>query len=201
MTVKLVGIAGGSGAGKSWFAERLVEAFAGNAGILAEDDYYHCSTLLPDFDPSRFNFDEPQTKDHALLMQHLGYLRQRQPVERPDYDFATHSRTGSKMWGPYDVVIVEGIHTLTHDPLVAMLDISVWIDAPDPLRYQRRLARDVVVRKRTPESVEQQWQNTVAPAFDKYADIQRNRADIVLKSEDLKPGDGTPQRVLAALRL
>lgn len=201
MAVKLVGIAGGSGAGKSWFAERLVSAFAGNAGILSEDDYYRCSTTFPNFDPACFNFDDPSTKDHDFLLRHLGQLQQGQAVDKPEYDFKTHSRTGSVLWGPYDMVIIEGIHTLTYDPLVKMLDIAVWIEAPDAVRYERRLARDVVYRKRTPESVEQQWQNTVAPSFDRYANAQRGRATIVLNSADIAPGDSTPQRVLAKLRL
>lgn len=175
----LVGICGGSGSGKTTLARALAGWFA-SAVVLAEDHYYLCSDGVPDFDPARFDFDAPHAKEAALLVEHLRRLRAGEPVEAPLYDFSSHRRSGVAPVPPAAVVVVEGLHVL-HDPdLRALFDHRFFVDAPEAVRFARRLQRDVRERGRTERSVADQWNGTVQPAYERWVAPQAAFADRVI---------------------
>ncbi|MBY0564765.1 MAG: AAA family ATPase [Hyphomonadaceae bacterium] len=179
--MKVIAITGGSGAGKSTIAR----AVAGRLGapIVSEDDYYHCATSIADFDADRHNFDAPQAKQHDLLIQHLRLARAGKAFEKPVYDLRTHTRQIGTEWiEPHNALVVEGIHLLTTPELRDCFDLSVFVEADESLRLQRRIARDVSERARTLDSIEAQFRTNVAPMHDLHVAPQRDHAHIIIVS-------------------
>lgn len=178
----VVTIAGGSGSGKSTLAAGLARALARlEPQHLAEDDYYLCSSGVPDFDPARYDFDAPAAKDFALLSRHLDALRAGEPIDAPCYDFVTHRRLSAvRPVAPSALVILEGLHALSQPEIAARSDLRIVIDAPDDVRLARRLLRDVQERGRTPASVIEQYFATVRPNHLATIAHQRSVADLVL---------------------
>ena len=179
---RLVAITGGSGSGKTTIARALAAALP-SAALIGEDDYYRCRTSYAAFDPETQNFDEPDAKDHALLCAHLAAARRGEAFQKPLYDLTTHSRlTKTETIAPSDVLIVEGLHVLSSDALVAAFDLKVFIEADETLRLGRRMIRDVRERARTPRSVLQQFFEHVRPMHAAHVAPQRARADLVIAS-------------------
>ncbi|MGE0829543.1 MAG: uridine kinase [Hyphomonadaceae bacterium] len=179
----IIAIAGGSGAGKSAVARALAPLIGASAALIHEDDYYHCRTRFPAFDPATHNFDLPAAKDHALLIQHLAAARAGRGFEKPLYDFTTHSRRAETEWiAPARALILEGTHVLASAPLRAQIDFSVFIDMDESLRLARRLARDTVERGRSAESVRAQFAQTVQPAHAQSVAPQQAFADLTLSA-------------------
>src|SRR5271157_4366372 len=177
--VYLIGIAGPSGAGKTYLATHLAAAL--RARKLALDRYYHDLSHLPLEERARANFDAPEALDHELLIQHVARLRNREPVHLPVYDFATHTRTGKvELMRPTEVVIVEGLFTLHWPGLRELLGTKVYVDMNDEICLTRRQSRDVRERGRTPESVVEQYQSTVAPMARRYVHPTIAHADVVV---------------------
>lgn len=183
-TCRLIAITGGSASGKSRLSQALAQHFAHEGSyVLAEDDYYVDAGNMPGFNPSAFNFDEPAAKDHALLGEHLGHLRQGRPIAQPVYDFATHCRAGHTVERhPAPVVIVEGMHLLCAPALREHFHFSVYVSAGDPLRLQRRIARDVAERSRTEAFARQQFETHVRPMHDLHVEPQKPHADLILEN-------------------
>lgn len=175
----VIGVAGGSGSGKTTLARALGERL--DATLLAEDDYYLCSSRVPDFDPLAYNFDHPDAKDFPLLCEHLEGIKRGEEVARPAYDFVTHRRrSATTPLRCEGVLIVEGILVL-HDPRVrASLDLALYVHAPDDVRLARRLIRDTKERGRTPESVALQWLGTVRPMHHAFVEPQKTVADLIV---------------------
>ncbi|MGH7368439.1 MAG: uridine kinase [Candidatus Rokuibacteriota bacterium] len=177
-----IGIAGGTGAGKTTLARRLAEAL-GHVSLLDLDSYYLDRSGLSRERRARLNFDEPQAFDVSLLLQHLRHLRDGRPVEKPRYSFEHHTRAGFDILHPAPIVVVEGLFALWWEELRSLVDLKVYLDAPPGLRVMRRLRRDVEVRGRSSESVLQQYEATVSPMHDLYVAPTRDHADLVLVND------------------
>jgi uridine kinase len=178
----LVGIAGGSGSGKTALAGALA-AVLGPARVtrLAQDAYYHDRSDVDPDQRAALNFDVPEALDQELFRAHLGALRAGQRVEPPRYCFATHCRLGpGEPLEPREVVLVEGTLLLCDPGVRELLDLRIYVDAPGDLRLARRIARDTAERGRTPESVLVQCRATVWPAHARYVQPTKAWADLVL---------------------
>jgi uridine kinase len=177
----VIAIAGGSGAGKSTLAHAVAARLGAVAQVIAEDDYYFCSSRVADFDPATFDFDHPSAKDFDLLGGHLQALRTGQAIAKPRYDFTHHRRLDAiEIVHPAPVLIVEGICAFGASQVSAAADLRVLLDAPGDVRLARRLLRDMAERGRTPQSVVAQYFATVRPNHERLIDLQRARADLVL---------------------
>ena len=180
----LVAIVGGSASGKTTLARALAATLNEAAVLLAEDDYYRCSSTVPDFDPEEYNFDEPVAKDHALLAAQLAALKRGEPLHRPDYCLITHTRKPTPVPVPArPIVIVEGLHLLIDQTLRAQFDLSVFVDCPADVRLARRVARDVTERGRETLSVLGQYLANVRPMYDRHVAPQAQLADLVVDGE------------------
>ena len=180
----LVGIAGGSGSGKTTSCSALVVALGPErVARLSHDAYYRDRSAIPPAMRERLDYDVPDALDQPLFLAHLTALRAGAAVEPPRYCFATHRRLGmGPTVAPRPIVLIEGILLLC-DPDVRMaLDLSIFLRAPERLRLQRRLARDTTERGRTPESVLAQFQATVRPAHAEWVEPSQERADLVLST-------------------
>jgi len=197
----LLAVTGGSASGKTRLAQALAEEFiAHDCYVIPEDDYYIDAGNMPGFDANTFNFDEPAAKDHSLLEAHLKALQSGQTIESPQYDFATHCRARtSKKRAPAPVLIVEGLHLLATPSLASVFDLTVFVDATDETRLERRIARDVAERGRTKDFVQQQFANLVRPMHDTHVEPQKLLADLVIENmgapEFLSLGKSVIQRV------
>jgi uridine kinase len=178
---RIIGVAGGSGSGKSLFASALAERLAPRSVVLISEDDYYRRFEGPDFDPSVFDFDAPSARDHGLLSEHLGRLRQGLAIRRPVYSFRTHAPLKRRVQvEPSDMVIVEGLHVLHDEDVRARLDFSIFLEVDDDLRFIRRLLRDTRQRGRSVKSVTDQYLGTVKPAHDAHVAPAKARADLVL---------------------
>jgi len=177
--VLVIGIAGGTGSGKTTVAHRLAGVLGPTpVAVLAMDAYYRD---LGGVDPARraaFDFDHPDALDWPLLREHLGLLRRGRAVPVPHYDFAGHTRNAaSSSLEPATVLVVEGILAL-HDPAVrAQFDLAVYVEVDADLRFIRRLQRDVAERGRSTDGVIEQYLHTVRPAHLRFVEPTKRYAD------------------------
>ena len=180
---KLIAIAGGSGAGKTWLADRLQHAFGPRAARLSLDDFYRNRSHLPSEARAEINFDHPDAIDWPLFEQVVGNCRQGRPTPAPRYDFATHARLpGRENFVPAPLVLVDGLWLLWRPHLLQWFDLKIYLDCPAQLRLERRLGRDVAERGRSPEAVRGQFWKTVAPMHDQFVAPQAKWADLTLKT-------------------
>jgi uridine kinase len=180
--VLIIGVAGGSGSGKTTFA-RTLQANLGDhfCGVIAQDSYYRDMHEYFDRDGGRVNFDHPESIEYELLARHLQALKRGEDIEVPIYEFATHRRQSeSRLFTCRPVVIVDGILLLTQSEVRALLDFAYFIDTDEELRFQRRLQRDVRERGRTPEGVREQFFNHVKPMHDLFVAPSRKFADRII---------------------
>ncbi len=181
-TTFTVGIAGGTGAGKTTLTRLLAEAL-GHVIVLDLDSYYLDRSDLSRESRDRLNFDEPGAFDVSLLLQHVRELRDGRPVAKPRYSFAEHVRSGVETLRPAPIILVEGLLALWWEELRSLLNLKVYVDAPRNVRVMRRLKRDVEVRGRSTESVLQQYESTVHPMHELYVAPTRAHADLVLVND------------------
>jgi uridine kinase len=180
---KIIAITGGSGAGKTTVARALARKLGAGAVVIAEDDYYRCSSTVANFDAATHNFDEPKAKEHSLLVEHLALAKSGAAFDKPVYDLVTHRRLPRvERIAHADFVIVEGIHLLGSPDLRALFDLRVFIEADEALRLGRRMIRDVETRGRSPRSVLMQFFFTVRPMHEAHVAPQKACADLVLTS-------------------
>ncbi len=184
-SVFFIGITGGSCACKSTFARRLREAFGADfCSILDQDSYYRDQSARFDRDGGAVNFDHPDSIDFDLLHQHLLKLHKGEPVEVPIYDFATHKRLDQTITlFPKDIILVEGALILTQAKIVSMLSESVFMDASEDVRLERRIKRDLIERGRSRDGVLEQFFNHVKPMHDLFIEPNKQLATYIVRDE------------------
>ncbi len=186
MVVPLIlGIAGGSGAGKTTIAQKVVKEIGLERSlILSQDAYYRDRGDLPLEERERANFDHPSAFENRLLTQHLWEIKRGNPIPKLSYDYRTHLRRVSKEFlRPRELVVVEGIMLLEDEELRKVFDLKVWVETSADLRFIRRLKRDMAERGRSLESVVQQYLSTVRPMHLRFVEPSRRYADLVISGE------------------
>ena len=183
-----IGIAGGSGSGKTTIAEALVEHFDDEVALVQHDAYYRHTPELSLEERSRVNYDHPASLETELLLEHLTALRAGESIERPVYDFAKHLRSEQVVViDPAPCIVVEGILVLAEPELRTELDLAVFVDTEPDLRLARRLERDTQERGRTVRSVIGQYLSTVRPMHLEFVEGCKEHADLVIYGGDAKP--------------
>lgn len=179
------GICGGSGSGKTTLTRRLRARLGdGEVSVLNFDAYYRDLSHLAPAERRGRNYDHPDALDHELFIAHLNRLAAGVGVEVPVYDFSTHTRSGSYESVPAaPLVAAEGILLLAFPEVAARLDLTVFLDVPEPVRLRRRIRRDTTERGRDPEGVRRQFAATVAPMHDAHVQPHRDRADLIFGPE------------------
>ena len=179
--ILVIGIAGGTGSGKSTLMEELVTRFGDEVTVLSHDNYYRRRDGISMEDRQKINYDEPAALETDLMARHLDQLRHGETVECPVYDFTQHNRSDkTKVLVPKKVIIVEGILIFENKELRDLMDIRIFVDTDADVRLCRRIARDVNERGRTLESVLDQYQNTVKPMHELYVEPSKKFANIVV---------------------
>lgn len=177
----LIGVAGASGSGKTERARALLKHLPGTATLFTLDSYYRCFAHLSVEERAHLNFDSPDSLDHRELIAHLRQLASGQAIEPYEYSFHTHTRTRVRQCiVPTRYIVVEGIFALYWPEVRDLLQLKVYVDAPDQLCLERRLARDVAERGRTPESIIEQYNATVRPMAFQYIRPTSQYADLIL---------------------
>ncbi|MEQ1501651.1 MAG: uridine kinase [Myxococcota bacterium] len=193
----VIGIAGGTASGKTTVARLVADRLGDRCLLVAHDRYYHPASRPG---PRPRNYDHPDALDTELLIADLARLRAGQPTQLPVYDFARHDRRVEADWDrvePRPVVIVEGILVLALGPLREVLDLRVYVDAPDDLRLMRRIRRDLAERGRGVHDVLDQYEGTVRPMHDQFVVPSRGFADLVI--DGTAPPDHGAEALLAHL--
>lgn len=178
----IIGICGGTGSGKTTVANRILESVSASEVVfIQQDSYYRNLTDLPLDYRHIANFDHPDALDNDLLVNHVRRLKAGEAVELPLYDFRTHTRTNEiQHVEPKPIVIVEGILIFADPRLLEQMDIKVFVDTPDDVRFIRRLRRDLAERGRTVESVIEQYIATVRPMHMQFVEPSKRHADVII---------------------
>ena len=179
--ILVIGIAGGTGSGKTTLMKNIMSQFEGMVTVLSHDNYYKRHDELTFEERSALNYDEPQAIETDLMVQHLIQLRQGQAIQCPVYDFTRHNRSDeTTLLEPKPVIIVEGILIFENEALRELMDIRLFVDTDADIRLCRRIKRDVNKRGRTLESVLLQYQTTVKPMHEKYVEPSKKYANLVI---------------------
>jgi uridine kinase len=178
----VIGVAGGSGSGKTTVVRRIVDSLGPDqATVLDHDRYYHDRNDLRLEERAALNYDHPDSLETDLLVRHLDELRAGRPVEVPTYDFSRYARLPITATAfPRRAIIVEGILVFVDAALRERMDIKVFVDTDDDTRFIRRLQRDVAERGRTMDSVIDQYQSTVKPMHLEFVEPSKRYADVIL---------------------
>jgi len=179
--VRLVAITGGSGAGKSWLADRLHHLIGAETGRLSQDQFYRDCSHLPAAERDQVNFDHPDALDWDHFAASLDELRRGRGCQLPVYDFGTHRRLpGGEPVAARRLMIVDGLWLLHHPAVRRHFALTIFLHCAEEERLRRRIARDIVERDRTEASVREQFQATVAPMHRKFVSPQAAHADLLL---------------------
>ena len=178
----IIGICGGTGSGKTTVANRILESVSASEVVfIQQDSYYRNLTDLPLDYRCIANFDHPDALDNDLLVNHIRRLKSGEAIELPLYDFRTHMRMNeTRSVQPKPIVIVEGILIYADPRLLEQMDIKVFVDTPDDIRFIRRLRRDVAERGRTVESVIEQYLANVRPMHMQFVEPSKRHADVII---------------------
>ena len=179
--ILVIGIAGGTGSGKTTLMNNLIQRFAGSVTVLSHDNYYRRNDHLSYEQRCLINYDEPAALETDLMARHLDALRHGETIQCPVYDFSQHNRSDATIEiVPKSVIIVEGILIFENKELRDLMDIKIFVDTDADVRLCRRIKRDVNKRGRSLESVLEQYQNTVKPMHEKYVEPSKKYANIVV---------------------
>jgi uridine kinase len=190
---KLIGISGGSGSGKTTIVRKLTEN-ASEFLVIPQDNYYKSATHVHNSNITAFNFDHPSAFDTDLLYEHLAALKQGKPIEMPTYDFVKHRRTEETIpLVPGRLVVLEGIMILSEKRIRDLLDLKIYVDTPDDIRFIRRMKRDISDRGRTVDSVIEQYLEVVRPGHYEFIEPMKAFADLII------PEGGLNSRALEVL--
>jgi uridine kinase len=178
----VIGLAGGSGSGKTTIAQSIVDAIGrDDVTLIQHDAYYHDQSDVPVEERAKVNYDHPDSLETALLVEHLEQLVAGKPVDRPVYDFTVHNRSSETIRvEPKQAIIVEGILVLYESELRELMDLKVYVDTDHDLRLARRWERDIKERGRTFDSVRDQYLGTVRPMHLQFVEPSKRYADIVI---------------------
>ena len=177
----VIGLAGGTGSGKSTITDAIRARVKGNITILPQDSYYKNFFHLSQEDKKKINFDHPNTFDDELYIKHIKILVDNKSIERPFYDFTTHSRTQkTKTIFPSKIIIVEGILIFENPKLRELMDIKIFVDTDADIRILRRIKRDMKERGRDLESIIKQYRITVRPMHNEFVEPSKKFADIII---------------------
>ena len=179
----IIGITGGSGSGKTTIAHEIANQIEANDRIviMTQDSYYKDNTGLPMSERQKINYDHPNAFDMPLLEAQLNQLLHRKPIEMPTYDFTEHPRSDKSVHiNPADIIILEGILVLFNEEIRNLMDIKVYVDTDDDIRFIRRLERDMKERGRSLDSVINQYLTTVKPMYHQFIEPTKRYADIII---------------------
>ncbi len=180
MQVKIIGVTGGSGSGKSTVVRKISEVCS-DFVFIPQDNYYKSAAFVNNENITAFNFDHPDAFDLELLKEHLIALKNGQAIDMPTYDFVHHRRGDETIHiEPCNLVIVEGLMVLYEGFIRDLLDLKLFIDTPADIRLIRRIQRDVAERGRTPESVIKQYIEVVRPGHLNFIEPTKEYADIII---------------------
>ncbi|HPE89342.1 MAG TPA: uridine kinase [Spirochaetia bacterium] len=177
---KLIGICGGSGSGKTTIVRKISELVS-DFVFIPQDNYYKSAEYVSNSNITAFNFDHPEAFDNELLWSQLAALKRMEPVEMPTYDFVHHRRAEETVKvTPRKLVIFEGIMVFTNQRVRDLIDLKIFVDTPDDIRFIRRLSRDIKERGRTVDSVIDQYLNVVRPGHFQFIEPTKRYADIII---------------------
>jgi uridine kinase len=178
----VIGVAGGSGSGKTSVTKAIYESFKGHSITMIQQDYYYKDQSdLPFEERLKTNYDHPLAFDNDLLIQHIKTLLRYEPIEKPVYDYSLHTRSKEIIdVEPKDVIILEGILVLEDERLRNLMDIKLFVDTDADIRIIRRLSRDIKERGRTLDSVIDQYTNVVRPMHNQFIEPTKRYADVII---------------------
>lgn len=192
-TAMIIGICGGSGAGKTTIVRKISEVVS-DFVFIPQDNYYKSAEYISNSNITAFNFDHPEAFDNELLSEHLQDLKEMRPIEMPTYDFVHHRRADHTIKvSPRKLVIFEGIMVFTDKRIRDLIDLKIFVDTPDDIRFIRRLGRDIKERGRTVDSVIEQYLNVVRPGHFEFIEPTKRFADIII------PEGGANENALTVL--
>ncbi|MDO4519467.1 MAG: uridine kinase [Eubacteriales bacterium] len=179
----IIGIAGGTGSGKSTFTNRLKDNFKDDIAVIYHDNYYRRHDDIPFEERKKLNYDHPDSLETELLLEHLKMLREGKAVDCPVYDYSKHNRSDETIHiEPKKIIVVEGILLLADPRTRDLLDIKIYVEADADERILRRVVRDVKERGRDIDNIVEQYLTTVKPMHYLYVEPTRSKADIVINS-------------------
>ena len=179
--VMIIGIAGGTGSGKTTLTEQILRRFGSSVTVIRHDNYYLPHDNLSYEERSKLNYDCPEAYETDLLIQHLKKLKNGEPVDCPVYDYTVHNRSPKvERIYPNKVILLEGILIFENPELCANMDIKIFVDTDADVRILRRILRDVRDRARSLESVVNQYLTTVKPMHEMYVEPSKRSADIII---------------------
>jgi len=185
MSCRIIGIAGGSGSGKTTLCEKLATLWGEQCVVISSDDYYRRTDGISPEDRDELNFDHPDSLELDLLASHLRRLRDGKDVEVPQYCFKTHNRVEEvRAVSPRKIILVEGVLIFVEPVLREVMDLRVFVDADDAVRFGRRCERDTVKRQRSAASVKHQWETTVAPMYAEFVSLTKQFAHLVVNTNE-----------------
>ena len=181
MSAIIIGIAGGTGSGKTTLTRHLKEHFGPDVTVVGHDSYYKRHDDMPYEQRCLLNYDHPDAFDTGLMVEHLRQLKAGQPVECPTYDYTKHNRSDKTVpLHPAPVILVEGILIFCSPELCDEMDIKVFVDTDADVRILRRIVRDVKKRGRTLDSVVSQYLTTVKPMHEQFVEPSKRKADLII---------------------
>ncbi|MEH7178845.1 uridine kinase [Neobacillus vireti] len=178
----VIGVAGGSGSGKTSVTKAIYESFKGHSITMLQQDYYYKDqSNVPYEERLKTNYDHPLAFDNDLLIEHIQKLLRYEPIEKPVYDYSLHTRSKEVIEvAPKDVIILEGILVLEDERLRGLMDIKLFVDTDADIRIIRRLSRDIKERGRTLDSVIEQYTNVVRPMHNQFIEPTKRYADVII---------------------
>ena len=177
----VIGIAGGTGSGKTTITRRLIQAFGEEVSVVHHDNYYKAHHEMPYEERAKLNYDHPNAFDTDLMLRHIRQLKQGKSIQCPVYDYSIHDRTDKTVLiRPTRVIIVEGILIYESLELCKEMDIKIYVDTDADVRILRRIVRDVRDRGRSLDSVIDQYLNTVKPMHEQFVEPSKRRADVII---------------------
>ena len=177
----VIGIAGGTGSGKTTITRKIMQNFGGEVSVLYHDNYYKAHHNMSYEERSKLNYDHPNAFDTELMISHLKKLKNGETIQSPTYDYTIHDRAQKTVTvRPAKVIVVEGILIFENLELCRLMDIKIFVDTDADVRILRRIVRDVRDRGRSLENIVNQYLTTVKPMHEQFVEPSKRRADIII---------------------